>query len=417
MSDTRIEEWRIDLHAGGDPNGRVRADGTGDGALLDTISQVEPVIRQYQSWQEEHRRMAAEVFDALRAAGLWGIWKPAALGGRECDPVTGLKIFEAIARIDPSVGWAVANQSSIDTFGSMVQEPASAEVYGDPGRPVSGAWFPPGEAIPVPGGYRITGRWPFASTCHYAQYLVGMTVIVDDGQPRTGPDGQPTMLVVFFPPEQAEIIDTWHTLGMRGTGSHDIAVRDVFVPERRTWVMSPLGVERPGAFAGPLYGAFPWIPVSALGAVGVGIGQGAIDELIALATEKTPSYTTTTLRNREVAQGNVARAQATIGAARAYLHQAVDAVYRTAQAGRKPSLDQGVEAQLATCNALEAGSKAVNLVHDTVGTSGIRQGLRFEQLFRDVRTISQHAFGSLSRYESCGKVLFGLDSDWGFFYL
>lgn len=151
--------------------------------------------------------------------------------------------------------------------------------------------------------------------------------------------------------------------------------------------------------------------------MGVGIGQGAIDELIALATEKTPSYTTTTLRNREVAQGNVARAQATIGAARAYLHQAVDAVYRTAQAGGKPSLDQGVDAQLATCTALEAGSQAVNLVHDTVGTSGIRQGLRFEQLLRDVRTISQHAFGSLSRYESCGKVLFGLDSDWGFFYL
>jgi alkylation response protein AidB-like acyl-CoA dehydrogenase len=113
----------------------------------------------------------------------------------------------------------------------------------------------------------------------------------------------------------------------------------------------------------------------------------------------------------------VARAQATIGAARAYLHQAVERIQRTAQAGRKPPLHEGIEVQLATCNALEAASKVVNLVHDTVGTSGIRQEHRFEQLYRDGRTISQHAFASLSRYESCGKVLFGLPSDWGFFYL
>jgi alkylation response protein AidB-like acyl-CoA dehydrogenase len=150
---------------------------------------------------------------------------------------------------------------------------------------------------------------------------------------------------------------------------------------------------------------------------GIGIGQAAIDELVGLATEKMPSYTDKRLRNREVAQGNVARAQATVNAARAYLHEAVEVVYRAAQAGRKPTLEEGVKLQLAACHGLEAGSKVVNLVHDTVGTSGIRQGLRFEQLYRDARTISQHAFASLSRYESCGKVLFGLESDWPFFYL
>jgi len=170
-------------------------------------------------------------------------------------------------------------------------------------------------------------------------------------------------------------------------------------------------------FTGPLYGAFPWVSISCLGSVGLGIGQAAIDELIGLACEKTPSYTDRSLRNREVAQANVARAQATIGAARAYLHQAVNGVHRTAQAGRKPTLEEGVQVQLATCNALEAGSRVVNLVHDTAGTSGIRKERRFEQLYRDGRTISQHAFASLSRYESCGKVLFGLQSDWGFFYL
>jgi alkylation response protein AidB-like acyl-CoA dehydrogenase len=113
----------------------------------------------------------------------------------------------------------------------------------------------------------------------------------------------------------------------------------------------------------------------------------------------------------------VARAQATIGAARAYLHLAVDGIHRTARAGIKPTVEEGVQVQLATCNALEAGSTVLNLVHDTAGTSGIRKEHRFEQLYRDGRTLSQNAFASLSRYESCGKVLFGLPSDWGFFYL
>jgi alkylation response protein AidB-like acyl-CoA dehydrogenase len=388
-----------------------------DGALTDMVHQVETVIVEHQAWQEENRRMAPEVFGALRAAGLWGIFKPVELGGLECDPVTGLKIFEKVTRFDPAVGWAVANQAGIDTFGVLLPEEGSKEVYGDPGRPVAGAWFPPGQATPVEGGYQVTGRWAFASTCHYAQYLTGMTMVVDDGEPRTSPDGSPVMMIVFFPPEDAEIIDTWHTLGMRGTGSHDISVREIFVPDRHAWIMSPLGVDRSGPFKGPLYSAVPWVSISCLGPVALGIGQAAIDELIGLASGKTPSYTAQSLQNREVAQANVARAQATIGAARAYLHQTVDSVHRTAQAGMKPTLLEGIQVQLATCNALEAGSRVVNLVHDTVGTSGIRQEQRFQQLYRDGRTISQHAFASLSRYESCGKVLFGLQSDWGFFYL
>ena len=388
-----------------------------DDALMERVHEVEAVIAAHRAWQEENRRMAPEVFEALRVAGLWGIFKPAELGGWERDPVTGLKIFEQLSRIEPAVGWAVANQAGFDIFGVMLPAEGAKEVYGDAGRPVAGGYFPPGQATPVEGGYLVTGRWGFASTCHYAQYLTGMTAVVDHGEPRPGPDGSPVMMVVYFPPEAAEIIDTWHTMGMRGTGSHDISVRDVFVPHRHTWIMSPIGVDRSGPFKSALYNGFPWIAFSCLGPVALGIGQAAIDELIRLASEKRPSYTATSLRDREVAQANVARAQATISAARAFLHQAVDRVHRTSKVGMRPSLEEGIAVQLAACNALEAGAEVVNLVHDTVGTSGICQEQRFEQLYRDGRTISQHAFASLSRYESCGKVLLGLQSDWRFFYL
>jgi alkylation response protein AidB-like acyl-CoA dehydrogenase len=205
---------------------------------------------------------------------------------------------------------------------------------------------------------------------------------------------------------------------MRGTGSNDIAVEDLFVPERRAWRMSPMpSGGRTGPLAGPLYEAFPWAGIGTLGSVGVGIGQAAVDELVALASQKTPSYLTKTLRDKEVAQANVGRARAQVGAARSYLHDAMRTVWAAAVEGRRPTLEEAVELQLSVCNSLDSASNVLNLVHDTVGTSGIRKSQRFQQLYRDGRTITQHAFGSLARYESCGKAIFGLQSDWGFLYL
>lgn len=130
-SDTLIDRRGL---AGGHANRAAVPRATGKDALMDKVHQVEPVIRRYQSWQEENRRMAPAVFEALGALGLWAIWKPATLGGLECHPITGLKIFEAMARVEPSVGWSIANQASIDAMGAMLQERGQYEVYADPGR-------------------------------------------------------------------------------------------------------------------------------------------------------------------------------------------------------------------------------------------------------------------------------------------
>jgi len=388
-------------------------------ALIERLRRLEPLIRRSGAWSEENCRMHPQLFEALSEAQLFSIWKPAALGGLELDPLTGLRIFEEAARIEPAVGWTLANQNGIDTLaGSMLPEAGATEVLSDTTRPVSGGWFPPGRADVVEGGYRVTGQWAFGSTCHYARYLTGMGVVHDGGTPQMGPDGNPSMVIVYFPADEARIVDNWDTLGMRGTGSHDIAIEGLFVPERRAWRMGPMATaSRTGPFAGPLYEMTPWLPVGTLGPIGIGIGQAATDELVTLATQKIPSYLTKTLRDKEVAQANVARARAHVGAARSYLHDAMRAVWEAAVDRRRATLEEGLELQLAVCNAMEAGSNVVNLVHQTVGTSGIRRNQRFEQLYRDAITISKHAFGSVARYESCGKVFFGLPSDWGFYSL
>ena len=391
----------------------------GEQTLIERLTELTPIIRQNAPWGEQNCRMHPEVFDALSHADLFSIWKPKGVGGLELDAIAGLRIFEEATRIEPAVGWTLANQNGIDAMPcSLLPEEGAREAVADAARPVVGAWFPPGRADAVEGGYRVTGQWAFASTCHYAQYYMGMGVIHDGGDPRVGPDGNPSLVMVFFPTGDGHIVENWDTLGMRGTGSNDLAVDDVFVPDKRAWPVSPLPTGgRSEPFAGPLYEMFPWLQISTIGIVGIGVGQAAVDELVALATVKTPSYLSTTLRDKEVAQSNVARARARVGAARCYVHDAIGTVWNAAVEGRRARLDEGLEVQLAVCNALETGSAVVDLVHDTVGTSGIRNSQRFQQLYRDGRTISQHAFGSVARYESCGKALLGLPSDWGFFYL
>jgi len=239
---------------------------------------------------------------------------------------------------------------------------------------------------------------------------------MDHGQPRVGELGEPIQIVVAYPAKEADILDTWHTVGMRGTGSHDVVAKDVFIPERRTALLAPL--TRPGqAFQGPLYRLTIWPSIATLAPPALGMARAAIDALLDLAKTKTPNYTRTSLRERPTVQAQVARAEALLGAGRAYLHESLREGWETAVQGQMLSLEQKMKIQLATTYAIRAAADAVDLVHEAAGTTAIRNEHRFQQHFRDVHVITQHAFASTSRYESVGKLLFGLETDWTFFAL
>jgi indole-3-acetate monooxygenase len=215
---------------------------------------------------------------------------------------------------------------------------ASATTAATPPAGSTGGWFPPGRADVVPGGYRVTGHRAFASTCHHASQLTAMAVVCDDGAPRSGPDGSPALLVVFAPAVEATIVSNWDTLGMGGTGSHDVAMDGVLVPADHTCLMAPGGRERAAPCDGPLHAQFPWLLIATLGPIGVGLAQSALDELVAVAADKTPSYQTATLRDKDVTQASVGRAAAMTAAARTYVDAAVSALWAAAGAGRRATL-------------------------------------------------------------------------------
>ena len=222
----------------------------------------------------------------------------------------------------------------------------------------------------------------------------------------------PRSQCAFFPRSAAQILDTWHTYGMRGSGSNDYAVRDLFVPDHMTAPVAPLRQPAPG-FEGPLYRMWPWGAIIGEGAVLIGAAAEAVDAGIHLCRTKSANYTATPLREQQLVQFHMGKAKARVDAARDTLHRAAtDAYDDVAQGNVQLSVDAKIRLQLATCFVAEACAEAVRLVNDAVGTSSIRIGQPFERHFRDVHVLLQHSDKSSPRYASAGRLMFGLENDW-----
>jgi alkylation response protein AidB-like acyl-CoA dehydrogenase len=380
--------------------------------LLEVVEQLRPVIEANAPRAEAERRLPAEVFDAMRDGGLFDMQAPRLYGGLELHPVETMRVCEAVARIDSAAAWNLVMNQAVGGFAAWLPEEGARELFGDGPTTVAGAFFPPAAATRVEGGWRITGRVPFASGCDNARWFLMPAVEMHGDQPRVDPaTGQPAPFGLFLPRQDARILDTWHTLGMRGTGSADISVTDAFVPDRRVFAVAPLAHPAPG-FEGPLYRMFPMPAVLGEATVSVGVAAAAVDDLIHLAKTKTPAYNAVPLREQQLAQHAVGRARARVDAARDTLHRAAEEAYAEAAAGSLLSWDAKTRLQLAVSLAAELCAEAVRLANEVAGSSAIRLEYRFERHFRDCHVLTQHTSKASARYATAGRLLFGLENDW-----
>lgn len=385
-------------------------------SLLDSVRQIEPVIRAGAVDAELERRLPDAVADAMRACGLYRMWRPRAFGGLELDPMTAFQVLEAVSRIDSAAGWNLQLSSAVDAFGAWFADEGAEEIFAEPESRFGGAFFPFRRAVAVDGGYRVTGQTPFTSGAHQADWFMGLAHVHDGHTPRLGADGGPVTILTMCPAAEAVILDTWRTLGMRGTGSHDVVMSDVFVPARHTALLAPY--EKPAsAYGGPLYKFTAWAAITVLATPPLGIARAAIDDLLELAARKTPSYLATPLRNRVTVQAAIGEAEATLGAGRAYLYEALREVWDRAVEGHLIDMPGKMKLQLAGTHAVAAAARAVDLVQTAAGTTGIRDEHRFQRYFRDVHTIVHHAYISAARYESGGQYFLGVPIEWPFYGL
>jgi alkylation response protein AidB-like acyl-CoA dehydrogenase len=224
------------------------------------------------------------------------------------------------------------------------------------------------------------------------------------------------MIWPFYRADEGQIVDTWTTMGMRGTGSHDTVADGVFVPHVRTAQPRPLA-DPPSDYGGPIYRMTVWVPVAVLAAPALGIAQAALDLVLDLGSTKRPNYLTQTMGERPVTQSQVAEAAAMIDAARSHLHNSLATAFESVQAGALINQEHKIRVQLATTFAVRTAADAVDLLCRAAGTTSIEQSSLLEKHFRDIQVIARHAYSSTARYESVGKLLFGQESDWGFFAL
>lgn len=381
--------------------------------LLAAVEGIRPVIEKHGPEGEELRRLPDPIYDAMIGAGLFRMLIPKAYGGLELHPVEAYRVWEAVARIDAAAGWNLAISSgSLMAAGWLSAEAADEVFEGGPDTIGACAFFPPAAGRRVEGGWRATGRLPFSSGSNRAAWYFFPVIEMDGDAPKLDPDtGQPVVMFATAPRADVTVVDTWHTLGMRGTGSNDLEFTDIFLPAHRVGVLGPM-TNIPPKLDTPVARISPWQGVHGETIASLGVAGAAIDKLVALASTKTPAMSASPLRDREMVQHHAARARALLDASRAYLHASISEAYAFAERGEPLTTDVKVRCQLAGSFGSEACAEAVRLVHEVAGSSGMRIGAGFERHFRDAHTLSQHASKSYVRYASVGQLLFGLPSDW-----
>ena len=385
--------------------------------LMERVKFIEPTLRKHSQEAEENRRLSEPVVNAMKEAGLFRMWKPKAYGGLETDPITAFEVFEALARIDSAAGWNIQLTAGLDVILQWFSDEAMDEVFSSEDEVIFAASLhPPGRAIPVKGGYEVSGQWNISSGCQYSNWFFNNAIVMDGDQPRTYENGQPVIIFTIVPALEGKIAETWNTIGMKGTGSHDIVLDNVFIPEHRTTPMVPIENAVGSAFQGPLYRNSVWYTIAALAGPALGIARAAMDDIMDLVKNKVPNYTQTTLKDNQAVQMKLAEAEATLSAGRAYLFETLRSTWETALQGLRITTEQRMQLQLASTYALESSVKTVDMVYDIAGLTGMRESSRIQKHFRDIHVMHHHAFISPNRYQAVGQLMLGLEPNWGFFY-
>ncbi len=354
---------------------------------------------------ERLRRLPKALVERLHETRLFRMLYPRSVGGDEVEPGLYVLAVEELARADGSVGWCVSIANSIGLFAPYLGLDAARRVFGDPRATC--AWGPPNDCqgIAVPGGYRITGRWDFASGCRHASWMGAHGAVVEpDGSLRLNRFGRPTIRTWLFPAEQATLLDNWTPIGLRGTASESYSVKDLFVPEELTGTREDPTLRRE---PGKLY-AFPQQTLYSVGiaSVALGIARGMLDAFIELAQRKTPRGTSR-LADNAVIQAEIARSEAKLGAARAYLVDTVRDIYDRAEDTAPIDVPDRARARLAGSYAVTSAAAVADWTYKAAGVDAIFPGSPFERRFRDIHTVTQQIQSRDAHYETVGQVLLG----------
>ena len=372
-------------------------------ALVEAVRALAPRIRAAADEIERDRRLPPALVQAMKDAGIFRMTLPRAWGGPEIDLLTQIRVIEELAAADGSVGWCAMIGSDGGFWSSFLDDAVGRELYRDLDAVTGSSTRPTGRAVAVDGGFRVSGRWGFGSGCQHSTWMVSNCVVYDGDAPRLGEGGAPETRLCYLPMADCTVLDTWTTTGLRGSGSHDYTAADVFVSVERTFNQFTSPVRRPE----PLYALRTLYTANGI-AVPLGIARAAVDAFLGLAEGKV-TRRGTGLRDEAFVQTAVARADALVHAARAYVYDVMGAVWDALVRGEELSPQLRARYRLCLAAACKLCVEAVDLIYEAGGGASPYAAQPLDRLLRDVHTAQQHMMFSPKVYEATGRLLLGLE--------
>ena len=373
---------------------------------------VGPTITAAADAVEEERELPRSLTLALAEAGLFRLMQPRELGGGELSLMEFSDVMGEVAYHDASTAWCVGQGNGCGAAAAFLDPAVAREIFG----PVDGilAWGPPSSAAEVrkvPGGYRLTGTWAFASGSHNASWL-GAHIFERgaDGEPIRRADGGTVLRSLLFPKSQARMTDIWRVMGLRGTGSDQYDVADLFVPDEHTVLHDR--TRMPARQGGLLYRfSFSNMYASGFSGLALGVARGFYDDFVELAGAKTARGAQTTMRHNHVIQSLVAQSSARLRSARAFLIMSLQEIWDTVAETGEVTLDHNATIRLASTWAIKQAREVVEELYHAAGATAIFDSQPFERRFRDIHTIAQQMQGAQRHFETVGGILLGLEPD------
>jgi len=362
--------------------------------------EISALARSLADETERRRQLADELVARLRSSRLMTAGAPRELGALELSPALAMSCAEEVARGDASAGWCVSIAVTSSLLAAYLPAETRAELFADPGLIAAGIFAPRGRARAVDDGVVVSGRWSYCSGIMHAGVLFAGCFLEDEG---AAGDAPPTPISVAMLRDELEIIDTWHTLGLRGTGSHDAAVTELFVPTSRTLsLFAGPRVDRP-LYRFPVFGYF----ASSIAAAALGNARGAIEQFAELAAGKVGQGSTRTLAERPATHAVVAEAEASLRAARGLYYSAIDTAWQAAQKDEPVSVGLRNDVRIAATHATRTAADVVSKLYDLAGGPAIYDDSPLQRRFRDAHTATAHFQVNATSRELQGRILLG----------
>lgn len=373
-------------------------------ALLTSAQHLANEFSNRSSEFEETRRLPADVSSAMAHAGFYRMFVPQNLGGSETSPVISSQVFETLAQGDAACGWVAFIAATSGSSLARIETSVAREMFPSPETMLAGVFAPNGKAVKTDDGYMLNGQWQWGSGTQNADWVLAGSMVIDPQQPK---DTKPRAHMCLVPKSAIEFLDTWHSTGLRGTGSTDFRLTDYRVPSAHI-----VGLEVRKMPETPLF-QFPNFTLLALGiaAVSMGIARAALDNFVELAQVKKRASSSVSIAERSHTQMQIATAEAKLRSARAFYYDSLEQAWDRAVSGESVEIDQRRNLRLATTHAVMASAEVVDCAYNLAGGVSVFQSSNLQRHFRDIHVATQHIMVAPSTLETTGRLFLGLPTN------